>query len=209
MHFTPEQIQHMDQRYRARLINSLGGFKSVVLIGTQNAQTQTNLAIFSSLFHIGANPALCGLIVRPDSAERHTLSNIIDTGFYTVNHVHEGIYLAAHQTSARYPSDTSEFSATGLKEEWLDGFFAPFVTQSVVKFSMQLEERADLSINGTTLLIGKILDVYLPQHTVSEDGFIDLETAGTLTLSGLDSYHRTQKVARLAYAKPDLPPSIL
>lgn len=209
MHINPEQIQQMEQRYRARLINSLGGFKSVVLIGTQNVQAQTNLAIFSSLFHIGANPALCGLIVRPDSAERHTLGNILDTGFYTVNHVHEGIYLAAHQTSARYPMDQSEFSATGLKEEWLDGFFAPFVTQSVVKFSLQLEQKVDLTINGTTLLIGKILDVYVPQSSLGDDGFIDLETAGTLTLSGLDSYHRTQKLARLAYAKPDTAPRVL
>lgn len=206
MRITPEQIQQLDQRYRARLINSLGGFKSVVLIGTQNKQTQTNLAIFSSLFHLGANPALCGLIVRPDSAERHTLSNILETGFYTVNHVHEGIYLAAHQTSARYPIEQSEFSATGLKEEWLDAFFAPFVAQSVVKLSMQLEQKIDLTINGTTLLIGKILDVYVPQTSLGEDGFVDLESAGTLALSGLDSYHRTQKLARLAYAKPDTAP---
>lgn len=162
MHISPKQIQQMEQRYRARLINSLGGFKSVVLIGTQNIQAQTNLAIFSSLFHIGAKPALCGLIVRPDSAEQHTLSDIINTGFHTVNHVHEGIYLAAHQTSASYTGDTSEFSATSLKEEWLDGFFAPFVMQSVVKFSMQLQQKIDLTINSTTLLIGKILDVYVP-----------------------------------------------
>jgi hypothetical protein len=35
------------------------------------------------------------------------------------------------------------------------------------------------------------------------DGFIDLENAGTITVSGLDSYHSTKKIERLSYAKKD------
>jgi flavin reductase (DIM6/NTAB) family NADH-FMN oxidoreductase RutF len=127
------------------------------------------------------------------------------TNLYTINHVHEDIYQQAHQTSASYPAERSEFSATGLTEEWMNGFFAPFVRESRIKLAMQLEERIDLQINGTILLIGKILEAYLPDDVISADGFIDLEAAGSMTLSGLDSYHRTRKVARLAYAKPDQP----
>lgn len=33
--------------------------------------------------------------------------------------------------------------------------------------------------------------------------------AGTLTVSGLDSYHNTKKIAILSYAKPDLIPAEL
>jgi hypothetical protein len=40
---------------------------------------------------------------------------------------------------------------------------------------------------------------------ILEDGTIDLEAAGSLTVAGLDSYHRTQKIGRLAYAKPNIP----
>lgn len=205
MHITYDNIQQMEQRYRAHLINSLGGFKSLVMLGTQNLQGHTNLAVFSSFFHIGASPALCGVIVRPDNGERHTLNNIMATNLYTINHVHEDIYQQAHQTSASYPAERSEFSATGLTEEWMNGFFAPFVRESRIKLAMQLEERIDLQINGTILLIGKILEAYLPDDVISADGFIDLEAAGSMTLSGLDSYHRTRTVARLAYAKPDQP----
>ena len=205
MHITHEHIQEMEQRYRAQFINSLGGFKSVVMLGTQDLHGKTNLAIFSSFFHIGANPALCGLIVRPDNGDRHTLNNILATEFYTINHLHEQIYQQAHQTSANYPPDCSEFSATGLNEEWLNGFSAPFVRQSRVKLAVQFVERVDLAINGTILLIGKICEAYVPDDAVGADGFVNLEAAGTVTLSGLDSYHHTQKIARLAYAKPDLP----
>lgn len=89
----------------------------------KNKTGQTNLAIFNSLVHIGANPPLIGFVVRPDSAERHTLNNILETGFYTINHINENIYKQAHQTSARYPEEISEFAATGLNEQYLSNFF--------------------------------------------------------------------------------------
>jgi hypothetical protein len=70
-------------------------------------------------------------------------------------------------------------------------------------------ERIDLTINGTILLIGEIANIYVPDAIIRDDGFIDLEAAGTLTSSGLDSYHRTQQIARLSYAKPSTPPEII
>ncbi|MGO3346471.1 MAG: hypothetical protein ACTIM4_14665 [Marinomonas sp.] len=57
-HFDLQSLSEMTSRYRTQLINSLSGFKSANLIGTCNAQGQTNLAIFSSVFHLGASPAL-------------------------------------------------------------------------------------------------------------------------------------------------------
>jgi len=202
-HISSTLISDMEQRYQAAFINSLGGFKSVVLVGTVDLQGATNLAIFNSLFHIGANPPLCGLVFRPDTVERHTLSNIISTGVYTINHLNERIYKKAHQTSARYPKDQSEFEATGLTPEFSEGFQAPFVAESRVRFAVEMREKIPLGINGTILMIGQITDVWLPEEIVQPDGFVDLEQAGTLTCSGLDSYHRTQRLARLAYAKPD------
>jgi flavin reductase (DIM6/NTAB) family NADH-FMN oxidoreductase RutF len=203
-HFSQTDINAMEQRYRAAFINSLGGFKSFVMVGTADAAGATNLAAFSSLFHIGANPPLCGLIVRPDDgAERHTLSNIEKTGFYTVNHVKAAFYKKAHQTSARYPKNVSEFDATGLTPYYIDGFLAPFVAESNVKFALEMREKHPLSINGTIFIIGEIKHIIVPEDVIQTDGFIDIEKAGTVTCSGLDSYHTTQRLARLTYAKAD------
>jgi len=121
------QIMDMEQRKRAQLINSISGFRSVALIGTIDTQGQTNLAIFSSIVHLGSNPPLLGFIMRPDSVERHTLTNIMDTGFYTINHIHQKMYEQAHQTSARYPKTMSEFDATQLTPLFKEGFMAPFL----------------------------------------------------------------------------------
>jgi flavin reductase (DIM6/NTAB) family NADH-FMN oxidoreductase RutF len=197
-----EDIQNMETRYRANFINSLGGFKSVVLLGTRSKSGQENLAIFNSLFHLGANPALCGIIVRPDVTERHTLENIIETGCYTINHIKEDFVEGAHQTAARYAREKSEFEASGLHPQYISDFFAPFVRESEIKFSVQLREKHSLEINGTTLLIGEIMDVVVPSEIIQESGFIDIEKAGTITCSGLDSYHRTTRIAQLPYAKP-------
>ena len=208
-YFSALDLAEMEQRYRAAFINALGGFKSVVLVGTADAQGATNLAIFNSLFHLGANPPLCGLIFRPDSVERHTLTNIENTGVYTINHLNAEMYTQAHQTSARYSKEQSEFEATGLNPVFEPGIAAPFVAESRLRFSLELREKIPLEINGTILIIGQITSVWLPEGVLQADGFIDLEQAGSLTCSGLDSYHQTQRLARLSYAKPGVLPQII
>ncbi len=200
-----KDILNFEPRYRVAFINSLGGFKSLVLIGTRSKDGVSNLAVFSSLFHIGANPPLLGFIIRPDSVERHTLSNILETGEFTVNHVREEFYKQAHQTSARYGNDISEFGATHLLEENKTGFYAPFVKESYIKMSANFIQKIDIQENGTIMLIAKIKLVSVPTDCIGDDGFIDIEKAETITCSGLDSYHRTKKIARLSYAKPNIP----
>jgi flavin reductase (DIM6/NTAB) family NADH-FMN oxidoreductase RutF len=203
---TEQHLLAMETRYRAALINSLGGFKSVVLIGTASALGQTNLAIFSSFFHLGANPALCGIIIRPDVAPRHTLNNILETKSYTINHLNEGIYKQAHQTSARYSAEESEFATCGLTPVFVQGVYAPFVQQSHIQFACEFAQRTDIALNGTILIIGKIVHINVPNDAIGVDGFIDIEKAGTVTCSGLDSYHTTRRLSRLSYAKPGVLP---
>ncbi|TAH25108.1 MAG: flavin oxidoreductase [Cytophagales bacterium] len=192
----------MEQRYRATFFNSIGGFKSLTLVGTINKKKQTNLAVVSSVFHIGANPPLIGMIFRPDSVERHTLENILETGQYTFNHVNENIFKQAHQTSARYPREISEFDACGLSPWYSEGLIAPYVEESNIKLGITFAEKIDLKINGTVMLLGQIKEVIVPENCLSTDGFVDLEKAETLTVSGLDAYHSTSFITRLPYAKP-------
>ncbi|RYY56072.1 MAG: flavin reductase family protein [Chitinophagaceae bacterium] len=208
-HYSIDDILAFEQRYRAMFINSLGGFKSLTLIGSADENDRTNLAVFSSFFHLGANPPLFGFIVRPDSAQRHTLRNILATSQFTVNHVSEDFHVKAHQTSARYPKEISEFDAAGLTPEYADGFRPPFVKESHLKFGAQFVRSVDIIENGTTLVIASIDRVLFPENCVGSDGFIDLEKAGTITCSGLDSYHKTIRIDRLSYAKPDTIPAKL
>jgi flavin reductase (DIM6/NTAB) family NADH-FMN oxidoreductase RutF len=203
IHIDYNEILQLEKQKRVHLINSLGGFKSVALVGTSDEKKNTNLSIFSSFFHLGANPPLIGMIFRPSPPERDTMRNILDTGYYTINHINESIFKKAHQTSARYERGISEFDATGLKSEYKNDFFAPFVSESKIQLGIEFKQKMDISINKTTMIVGEIVQIYLPENCLQEDGFIDIEKANSITCSGLDSYHKTTQLDRLSYAKPD------
>jgi flavin reductase (DIM6/NTAB) family NADH-FMN oxidoreductase RutF len=201
MHFTKANIDTLDKRTRAHLMNSLSGFKSVNLIGTQDLKGNTNLSIVSSVIHLGANPSLVGMIIRPHTVPRHTFENILQTGVYTINQVHRSICKQAHQTSARYAKHESEFTATGLIPEYLHDFSAPFVQESRLKYAVKFVESKHLEVNGTELVIGEILDVYVDDSALETDGTLDLHAIETVSVSGLDCYHISNKLMRLPYAK--------
>ncbi|KPH58003.1 flavin oxidoreductase [Pseudoalteromonas porphyrae] len=201
MHITKDAIESFEKDYRTHLINSLSGFKSANLIGTQDESGNTNLAIVSSVIHLGAHPPLVAMIMRPHSVPRHTFENIIQTGVFTINQVNSEIVEQAHQTSARYDKDESEFDATGLTEQYLADFKAPFVAQSKLKYAVKFVDHQHLNINATELVIGEIMDIHVDDIAVMDDGFLDIELINTVAISGLDSYHKTRHLTRLPYAK--------
>ena len=195
-------LQTWERFYRANFINSLTGFKSVSLIGTVNQKGQTNLGIFSSLVHIGSDPALVGYINRPIKAAPHTLANIESTGVYTINHIHPSILEQAHQTSAKYPEEVSEFDVVGLTPEFLENIAAPFVKESKVKYALSLQEIIPIKFNDTFLVIGKIECVKLEHDILMPDGFLELDKAASISSNGIDGYYSTQLINRYEYSKP-------
>lgn len=201
-----DQLNAMEPRYRAQMINSLSGFKSANLIGTSNQSNTYNLAIFSSVFHLGASPALVGFISRPDSIERHTLKNIELTQQYTINQVSESFWQAAHQTSARYNEEQCEFKQTGLTAQLMAGIAAPFVQESQLKYALTLKSITPIPLNNTVLVIGEITHILCEEAAIKNDGYIDIESLNTVMVSGLDSYHTSQRLSRLSYAKPETLP---
>ncbi len=201
---TSTTIDTWDRFFRANFINSLTGFKSVNLIGTADASGKTNLGIFSSIVHIGSNPPFIGFINRPVEATPHTIANIRETKFYTINHINATIIEQAHQTSAKYPAEISEFDAVGLTPQFSNGINAPFVKESKLKYALELEEIIPIKLNNTFLVIGRILFVVLEDGiTSSRDGYLHLDKAGTLCSNGMDGYYNTELIDRLTYAKPD------
>ena len=130
--------------------------------------------------------------------------SIISTRRFTVNDVHEGIYTQAHLASARW--DENEFQAVGLNEEYHEGIPVPFVKESRIKSFYSFKERHVVQLNQTVLIVGQLEKLIIDDACVNDDGFVDLEKAGTLAVSGLDSYHKTEALERLPFAKPNAKP---
>lgn len=201
-HYSIAEIQGWTRIYRANFVNSLSGFKPVSLIATVNKTNQPNLAIFSNIVHLGADPALIGFINRPREAAPHTIRNIEDTGFYTINHILPSFVDKAHQTSAKYPEDVNEFDAVGLTAVSKDGFSVPYVRESHVQMALSLSEIIALS-NGTFLVVGALEHAYVNERAVAGDGFIELSKEDSIVSLGLDAYYQTSPLDRYSYAKPD------
>lgn len=195
-------LHTMEQRYRATLINSLCGVRQVALIGTKSSDGINNLAVFNSLIHIGANPPLYGLLFRPASVRRDTLDNIFETGSYTINFPSSRYFMQTHQTSAKYEENQSEFDEVGLTPSFEPTIHAPFVREAIVKMAMKFEEKIDIKINGTIMIIGSIQMICLPDRLVSEDGYVGHDLGDTLACAGLDAYYRVTEIGRLSYARP-------
>lgn len=201
MKINKESIQTMEPRYRTNLINSLSGPRVAHLVGTVSGSGVENLAIFSSVFHLGADPALLGMISRPDRVERHTLENIRETGVYTVNLVTADFFEKAHQTSARYSADVSEFEAVGLTSEFID-CAAPFVRESPLKMALKFREEVTIELNGTHLIIGEIMEIHVDGGIIDEEGRVDVFSLDPIVCVGLDTYGTVARVGKLPYAKP-------
>ena len=203
--FSLDDIQQMSRIPRLTLINAITGFKSGNLIGTANNEGATNLAIFSSAVHIGSEPPLIGIVTRPivsdGKTSRHTYENIKNTGFFTINHVNLDIIEKAHQTSASYPDGISEFAAVGLTPQYLGLKNVPYVLESAIKMGMEYVEEYFIKANNTVMIIGKVVELILPENSLDENGNLDLSLAGTVAVSGLDSYYNTKILKRLPYAR--------
>ena len=89
--FNHKQILDLDKIYKINLINSCSGFKSANLLGSVSKEGIPNVAVFSSVTHLGSNPPTLGFILRPTTVPRDTYKNIKENGSFTINHIYEDI----------------------------------------------------------------------------------------------------------------------
>jgi flavin reductase (DIM6/NTAB) family NADH-FMN oxidoreductase RutF len=202
--FNKEQIEELHHLYRANLINSCSGYKSANLIGTRSAEGVSNVAIFSSVIHLGSDPALLGFVLRPATVIRNTYDNIKKTKYYTINHIHQEILADAHHTSAKYDQKISEFDMTDLSEIFLEDFFAPFVDRAPVKIGMKFLEEYLINANQTILVIGEIQDIYIDKELLEADGFVNLSKGRIAAINGLDGYSIPELKVRMNYQRPKI-----
>ncbi|MEQ8909714.1 MAG: flavin reductase [Vicingaceae bacterium] len=194
-------IDQMEKVQRLNLINSISGYKSANLIGTQS-ENSSNLAVFSSVVHLGSNPPLLGMICRPATVPRHTLQNIESNGYYTINHITESMHQRAHYTSAKFEEEVSEFEACDFQEEYKTDFLAPFVKESPVQIGMEWVENIPIKVNGTLLIVGEVAQLYFEEGMQEENGELDLNYGKVVGISGLNAYHQVNKIAHYPYARP-------
>ncbi|PQJ74877.1 flavin reductase family protein [Polaribacter gangjinensis] len=200
--FDANDISELHKIYKINLINSCSGFKSANLLGTVSNEGITNVAIFSSVTHLGSNPPTLGFILRPTTVPRDTYKNIKETGFFTINHIWEEIIDDAHHTSAKYDEKISEFDMTNLEPEFKGNFKAPFVKNSPVQMSMKFIEEIYVPSNDVILIVAQIQELYVKDELLQEDGLINLSLGKVVAINGLDTYATPNFKKQLSYQRP-------
>jgi flavin reductase (DIM6/NTAB) family NADH-FMN oxidoreductase RutF len=181
------------------------GFKSANLIGTISNDGVYNLAVFSSITHLGSDPALLGFILRPTTVFRHTYSNIKETNYFTINAITESIIEKAHQTSANYAPEINEFEVTEIEMELKDNVQVPFVKSSPVQLLCKYLNEYVIQENGTIHVIASIEKIFVREEMLSADYWIQLDRGNIVTINGLDGYSKTELINRFAYARVGKP----
>ncbi len=203
MHFfSHTDILNLSKIFKINLINSCSGFKSANLLGSISKDGNTNVAVFSSITHLGSNPPTLGFILRPTTVPRNTYKNIKEIGYFTINHIWEDVIEDAHHTSAKYPEDISEFDMTNLEPEFKGKFKVPFVKNAPVQMNMKFIEEIYVPSNDVMLIVAQIQELYVNNDLLQEDGLINLSKGNIAAINGLDTYTIPKFKKQLIYQRP-------
>ena len=209
MHYTESEIRDLNRVKRLRLMNSITGIKSANLIGTISESGNTNVAIFSSVVHLGSDPALIGFVMRPDNnVKRDTLNNILENKYFTINHVNSNFVEKAHYTSLNFNQDQSEFDYCNLESFYIDNYLPPFVKESKVKIGLKLNEIIPIKSNGCKFIIGEVEHLLIDDSIdLLSEGSINLEDSNSVGVGGLNSYYSMSKIAELPFPRLSTTPA--
>ena len=202
MFLDSEDIKKLEKTKRLKLINSITGVKPANLIGTKNKGGISNLAIFSSVVHLGSKPPLLAFVTRTSKdVNRNTLNNILETKYYTINQIQKEFVKNAHYTSAKFNENISEFEMCKIEEENIDDFFAPFVKKSNLKIGMKLKEIIPIKSNDSTLVVGQVMKIIIDKSFLKNDFMFDLEKSGSIAIGGLNEYFTIKNLDHFPYVR--------
>ena len=203
-HITRDIISQMEKIERLNIINSCTGYKSANLIATLSDNGNSNVAVFSSITHLGSNPGLLGFIVRPTTVPRDTYSNIKSKGFFTVNHITLDMISDAHHTSANYEVGISEFDKTNLIKEYKNDLEIPFVKGSPIQLYCKYLNEYYIKENDTIHIIASIEHIFYNENMEHKDGWLQLDKGNVVAINGLDGYCLPKLAERFEYARPNV-----
>lgn len=200
-----QQVKDLPKIHRLNLVNSCTGYKSANLIATKSKSGVENVAIFSSVTHLGSDPALVGFILRPATVPRDTYKNLKETGYFTINHITSNMISDAHHTAANYDETISEFDKTNLEPEYFEGIETPFVKGSPVRLLCKYLNEYEIKENGVIHIIAAIETIFHDENLVEgKEYFLQLDKANVVAVNGLDGYCLPKLIDRFQYARVDV-----
>ena len=151
-----EDWSQWDRHYRGRFFNSLYGGRSVGLLCTQGAVW--NAAPVSQILHVGAHPPQVGVLMRPDSENHQTRSNLTLQPWASLHFMPISDAERVHQASAAYGPEASELALLGWSHCPWTAYPVVALDDALLSLCLEVHEVLDLR-NGTSLYVFDIREV--------------------------------------------------
>ena len=149
--FTLSDLAGID---RYKLLTGLIVPRPIGWIGTVDGDGVHNLAPYSFFNCVSATPptVVIGTGHRAGSP-KDTLSNLRETGVFTVSIVTEGVVEAMNATSAEVPPDVDEFAEAGLSTVIGSSVGAPYVGEAKASLECEVNQIIPLGDPPTSWLV--------------------------------------------------------
>ena len=169
-------------------------------VGSVSADGVRNLAPFSFFNAIAASPpTVLFSTIRAGGVRKDTLSNVEETGVFTVNVVTEETVEAMNVTSGRYEASVDEFELAGLTA--VDGSVvdAPMVGEAKANLECRLNQIVQIGTDGpmaASIVIGEVVLIHV-EGSILDGTRIDQEALRAVGRMGGPTYTRTRDLFSL------------
>ena len=164
-------------------------------IGSVSAAGVRNLAPFSFFNAVAASPpTVLFSTIRASGARKDTLSNVEETGVFTVNVVTEETAEAMNLTSGSYDPSVDEFELAGLTAVAGTVVDAPFVAEAKANLECRLSQIVPIGTDGpmaASIVIGEVVRVHV-DGAILDGTRIDQEALRAVGRMGGPTYTRTR-----------------
>lgn len=154
--------------------------RPIAWAGTRSKSGQDNLAPFSFYNAFSSKPPIVGFstIPRPDGRDKDTLSNINESGCFTLSAVTHALAPLMSKTSATLEPEESEFDYAGLKPVTARSVNAPYVEGAPLVFECELRQIINFGqdLGSGNLILGEIKYIQVSDELYDQDsGRLDFE----------------------------------
>lgn len=197
--FSSEEIKSLDRAYRRDFINRITGAKLAWILGSFHPEFGENLALFSSIVHVGANPPLVGIVFRPSMGKLHSLRNINETKLFSLNSLPLKFRKEIHSSSANGSEELDDFDSIGLQREIDSSHPIPLVKEASIRMLLEPVELAPIRTNSNHFLVSEIKKVEINVAFLDSNELPIPE--GLTYVSGLDLYCKVESIQSMPYAR--------
>ena len=195
-----KDINKLDKSYKINLINSIIGAKSANLVSTISEKEVDNIAVFSSVIHLGSNPPLIGFIIRPQERRiTDTYRNIKYLKKFGICSISSKMINKSHLTSKKTASDESEYKLFNIEKDYIDNFPVPFAKESQIKIGLNFIEEIFI-VNKCRLIVGEV-EIIKINSSIAKSGNLNFDKLDGITITGISTYNEIKNPLELPYVK--------